>query len=77
MIVQNIGITILGGNTVRIEAADEFDFTFTPANDVLKKEFKDKYHYVGGLQCNYEEGSKQYNKLHKWLVGISESVLNY
>lgn len=61
-------------NTVFINNKS-FEFCYTPANDVVKDEFKDEYRYFGGLQCEFEPDSKDYITLENKLCDIAEDVL--
>jgi len=53
----------------------EFNFSYTIADKVVKYEFKGKYKYFGGLQCNYEVESELYNLLETRLAIIAQNVL--
>jgi len=50
-------------------------FYYTVADKVCKDEFKGKYRYFGGLQCNYEEGSPEYNEMERFLCMVSEKEI--
>lgn len=52
-----------------------FQFSYTPAKDIVKDEFKDEYRYFGGLQCEFEVDSYEYKRLEKKLCEIAEAVL--
>jgi hypothetical protein len=71
---KNITIDV-AGNTIFIKSKT-FDFCYTPANDIVKDEYKDQYRYFGGLQCEFEHGSKDYEKLESKLCDIAEAVLD-
>lgn len=53
-----------------------FLFSYTVAGHIVKEEYKDKYRYFGGLQCDFNEGSNEYINLEKWLCEIAEMILN-
>jgi hypothetical protein len=53
----------------------EFNFSYTIADKVVKDEFKGKYKYFGGLQCNYTVESELYNLLETRLAIIAEKIL--
>lgn len=73
-LLKRISIEKLDDVTVIIHSKS-ISFSFTLANAVCKDEFKDKYRYFGGLQCNYEVGSEMYILLEKRLCLVAESVL--
>jgi len=73
-VLNRIRIDKLGNNTVFIQNK-YFNFSYTIANTVVKDEFKDKYKYFGGLQCEYSQDSNEYKSLEEWLCDIAESVL--
>ena len=56
-IIKRVSIDKLDDITVYIYNG-HFSFMYTLADSVLKDEFKGKYEYVGGLQCNYENDSE-------------------
>jgi hypothetical protein len=64
----------LDNTTVHIEGA-EFNFFYTIADYVVKDEFKGKYEYVGGLQCNYPKESENYVLLEIRLRAIAKALL--
>ena len=72
-ILYNYELTKLG-NTVFIKN-NHLVFSYTPYNDIAKEEYKDKYRYIGGLQCNYEENTEEYKQLEQWLCEIAEKIL--
>jgi len=74
-ILKNYNISKLDKITVSIYNND-FSFMYTIADAVCKEEFKGKYRYFGGLQCNYEEDSTTYKELEKELCIIAERALN-
>jgi hypothetical protein len=53
----------------------ELSFSYTIADAVVKEEFKGKYKYLGGLQCNYDSESEMYNLLEQKLCLLAENVL--
>lgn len=69
----NLSINVLG-TTVFIRSK-EFDFSYTPANDVVKDEFKDQYRYFGGLQHNHPAESVEAKQLEKDLIDLAETIL--
>jgi len=73
-LLKRISIEKLDDVTVIIHSKN-ISFSFTLANAVCKDEFKDKYRYFGGLQCNYEVGSEMYILLEKRLCLVAENVL--
>lgn len=74
-IIKRVSIDKLDDITVYIYNG-HFSFMYTLADSVLKDEFKGKYEYVGGLQCNYENDSEMYNALEKELRGLAKRILN-
>lgn len=52
-----------------------FNFSYTKADSVVKDEFKGKYRYFGGLQCEYEDITPEYKELEQFLVEKAESIL--
>lgn len=64
----------LDNNTVIISGND-FEFMYTVADSVVKQEFKGKYEYIGGLQCNYKSDSKEYLELEDKLKKIARKIL--
>ena len=70
---KQMSIDVLG-TTVFIKCTNAF-FSYTPAKDILKDEFKDQYRYFGGLQCNYDSNSEEYKRLENWLCEIAENIL--
>lgn len=73
-ILNNTRINVIT-NTVFMFSPD-FNFTYTPADDIVKDEYKGKYRYFGGLQCNYEQGSDEYKALENKLCDVAEAILN-
>lgn len=53
----------------------EFNFSYTIADAIVKEEFKGKYTYIGGLQCNYEVDSNLYRLLEEKLCSVAKSIL--
>lgn len=72
-ILHNYQLSKLNDKTVFIKGKS-FDFSYTTANSILKDEFKDKYRYFGGLQCN--EIGEDKKLLEKWLCELAEQSLN-
>jgi hypothetical protein len=72
---DNYDIQILTGETVIINC-DRFMFSYTPADNVVKDEFKGQYKYFGGLQCEFEEASTSYKLLEERLCGIAQLALS-
>lgn len=70
---KQISIDILG-TTVFIKCTNVL-FSYTPAKDILKDEFKDQYRYFGGLQCGYDPDSEEYKRLESWLCDMAENIL--
>ena len=64
----------LGNDTIFIQNK-YFNFSYTAADSIVKDEFKGKYKYFGGLQCNYDEESENYKNLEKWLIELAENYL--
>jgi hypothetical protein len=64
----------LDNNTVII-SGNEFEFIYTIADSVVKEEFKGKYEYIGGLQCNYKSDSKEFLELEDKLKQITRKIL--
>lgn len=54
----------------------QFQFSYTIADAVVKEEFKGKYNYFGGLQCNYESDSNLYKLLEEKLCSVAKSILS-
>lgn len=50
-------------------------FSYIVSDSVVKEEYKGKYRYFGGLQCNYHKGSQEYRQLEQWLIEIAEKLL--
>lgn len=73
-ILSSYRIDKLDENTVFIQNK-HFNFNYTKADSVVKDEFKGKYEYFGGLQCNYEKGTENYKNLEKWLIEICRKLL--
>lgn len=60
--------------TVSIQNRD-FIFHYTIADAYVKEEYKGKYEYLGGLQCNFEKESTSFIKLEKELSKIARFIL--
>lgn len=73
---KRLAITKIDDRTIFI-GGKEFQFSYTIANSVVKDEFKNKYRYFGGLQCNYDEESEEYKNLEKWLCDLAEIILDF
>ena len=41
----------------------------------LKKENQKDYRYLGGLQCEYSDDTKEYKEIESYLIKLAESVL--
>ena len=41
----------------------------------LKKENQKDYRYLGGLQCEYSDDTKEYKEIESYLINLAESVL--
>ena len=74
-ILKRITIDKLDSDTVFMQNKF-FSFAYTRANSVVKDEYKDKYRYFGGLQCEYQQESPEYKLLEDWLCEIAEKTLN-
>lgn len=61
-------------NTVFI-SNQHFQFSYTPANDIVKEVYRNKYRYFGGLQSDFAEDSPEYKDLENWLCNIAENLL--
>lgn len=61
-------------NTVFI-SSKLFQFTFTPADNIVKEEYVGKYRYIGGLQCEYDSESQEFKRLENWLCDLAEQTL--
>ena len=70
---KNITINVLG-NTVFIRSA-EFDFSYTPAKNIVKEAFKEQFRYFGGLQHNHPDESNEAKQLEKDLIELAETIL--
>ena len=53
-ILNSFRLDKLGNDTIFIQNK-YFNFSYTVADSIVKDEFKGKYKYFGGLQCNYDE----------------------
>ena len=42
----------------------------------LKKENQKDYRYLGGLQCEYSDDTKEYKEIESYLIKLAESVLS-
>lgn len=73
-ILKRYTVNKLDDKTVFINSK-EFEFAFTKVSSILKEEFREKYRYIGGLQCEFLEGSPDYNLLENWLCEIAEMIL--
>lgn len=74
-LLKQFRIDKLGSDTVFITNR-HFNFSYTIADAVVKDEYKGKYKYFGGLQCDYNESSEEYKNLEKWLIEIAEKILS-
>lgn len=74
-LLKQFRIDKLGSDTVFITNR-HFNFSYTIADTVVKDEYKGKYKYFGGLQCDYNESSEEYKNLEKWLIEIAEKILS-
>ena len=41
----------------------------------LKEENQKDYRYLGGLQCEYSDDTKEYKEIESYLINLAESVL--
>lgn len=73
--LKRITIQKLDDVSIRIYG-DDFDFDYQIADSIVKDEFKGKYDYFGGLQCNYEKNSAEFKYLELKLCIIAENVLS-
>lgn len=73
-ILNSFRLDKLGNDTIFIQNK-YFNFSYTVADSIVKDEFKGKYKYFGGLQCNYDEESENYKNLEKWLIELAEKYL--
>lgn len=73
-LLKRITIYKMDDITVSIHNKD-INFMYTIADSIVKDEFKGKYEYVGGLQCNYEKDSEMYKLLEKELCNIAYKIL--
>lgn len=73
--MKNISITILG-KSIHICSKD-FDFFYYKeiSNEENANNIDEVYHYFGGLQCNFEEGTKEFKELHNKLCEFSNIIL--
>lgn len=55
---------------------DDFIFSYTVADAVVKEEYRGKYKYFGGLQCNYGRDTKEFVELEDSMCAIAQAVLN-
>lgn len=74
-ILSRVRIDRMDDNTVFI-LNRFFNFSYTKPDSLVKDEFIGKYRYFGGLQCDYEPGSVEYNNLERWLCDLAEKVLD-
>jgi len=70
-------ITITKRGTTIFMNNNHISFSYTPANDIVKDEFKDKYRYFGGLQSNYHEDNEDHKNIEKWLCELAEIINKY
>lgn len=42
----------------------------------LKKENQKDYRYLGGLQCEYSDDTKEYKEIESYLIKVAENVLS-
>lgn len=42
----------------------------------LKKENQKDYRYLGGLQCEYSDDTKEYKEIESYLIKLAENVLS-
>lgn len=42
----------------------------------LKKENQKDYRYLGGLQCEYSDDTKEYKEIESYLIKLAQSVLS-
>ena len=75
-ILKRLVIDKLDNVTVNI-SNKEFNFTYTVADSVVKDEYRGKYRYFGGLQCNFDTNTDEYKELEKDLCRIAETVLTF
>ena len=75
-ILSNYRVDKLDENTIFVQNR-HFNFSYTVADSIVKEEFKGKYEYFGGLQCNFEKGSENYKNLEKWLIEICRKLLTH
>ena len=73
-ILSNYQVNVLDNNSVFIQNR-HFNFCYMYADKYLKEEYKGKYRYLGGLQCDFQQGTAEYKELENWLVEIAENVL--
>lgn len=71
---KRMHIDKLDDETVSIVGKD-FNFSYTIADAVVKKEYLGQYRYFGGLQCNYKEDTDDYKQLEKRLCETAELIL--
>lgn len=72
---KRYALTKLDNETVHISSRDNFDFCYTIADAVVRKEYIGQYRYFGGLQSNFEEGSEDYINLEEKLCLMAEKAL--
>ena len=73
-LLNNLTINFLGKDTILLSNASVY-FCYTIADSVVKDEYKGKYRYFGGMQCDLEEGTDGYRILEDQLCRICESLL--
>jgi len=54
---------------------NNFYFSYTKPDGIVKDEYKNQYRYFGGLQCDALPGSKYYTQLEDILIKIAKSIL--
>lgn len=74
VIQKSYRIDVLDKNTCFISNRF-FSFSYTKADSVVKDEFKGKYKYFGGLQCEYEQDTLEYKELESFLIKKAEAIL--
>ena len=72
-ILTNYKITKIG-QTIIIDN-QYFLFSFTKADSIVKQEYKGKYRYFGGLQCNFHHESHEHKTLESLLCDIAELLV--
>lgn len=54
---------------------EHFVFSYTPADNLVKDEYKGVYKYFGGLQSPYREEDPKHKLLETWLCELAEKIL--